>query len=157
MPVAWANLMPISDAVREISQQQRDANLASWQWMILFYESATTNPFLGMANPLHREQCLLLLRLVRQIADSPDAVEFRAGCGGFDLWISTKSENGLRTNDPHIRVAAGHEMSMLSVEYWRGIKAGALVESHNVSENQLLNTIKPLLVRLRSVAQTPQN
>ena len=142
--------MLVPDAACETFKQRRDNNILSWQWMIAFYEAV-------MTYPLHRERCSPLLRLVRQIADSPDATEFRAGYSGHDLWISTKPENGLRTNDPHIRVAAGYGSRLLDVEFWRGIQADGLVESHTVSEGQLLNTIKPLLARLRSAAQVCQN
>ena len=137
--------MPVSDTSREVFKQERDDNPASWRWIIAFYEYVTSLPVWGERN-------MPLLRLVRQIAEGPIAAEFRAGQLLHDLLISTKSKNGLAISDPYVRVGAGAEMPTFDVEYWRGAEADDLVESHTVSESQLLDTIKPLLVRLRSEA-----
>lgn len=142
--------MPTPNAVREIFKQGRDDNPSSWRWIIAFYEYVTALPVWG-------ERHLPLLHLVHQIAGSPDAAYFRAGQSLHDLLISTKSKNGLDEDDPYVRVAAELKTPMFRVEYWRGEQsADDMMESYTVNESQLLDTIKPLLARLRSEARAPE-
>ena len=141
--------MPISEAVREVFKQGRDDNPSSWRWIIAFYEYVTSLPVRG-------ERYLPLLHLVRQIAHSPEAAEFRAGQSLHDLLISTKSQNGLTEDDPYVCVGSEYKTpTTFYVQYWRGERsADDLMESCEVSGDQLLDVVKPLLVRLRLEAKS---
>ena len=84
--------MPISAELRE----PRLDNPSSWRWIIAYFEYVTGHP--------KSEKFLPLLHLTRELATSEYAQSFRAGQSVWDLVISTASQNGLRSNEPHVRV-----------------------------------------------------
>ena len=129
--------MPVPEALR----QPRHDNPSSWRWVVAFFEGVTAR-----ANGTH---CLPLLRLARQLADSPIAYSFRAGQSLYDLLISTKGENGLDYTDPFVSVSAHVKSPLFRVDYWYGNKVGDFLKVCLCTEAELEETLWPLLERLR--------
>ena len=114
-------------------------NAGSWQGMISFYEK-----IIGWQG----QRYLPLLDLVKTIADSDDALKFRAGQSLESLIVSTTSYHGLEQHDPHIVVYADRKTDLFVIEYWCGQNKDDMVESRTCQSNELLTTISPLMQRL---------
>ncbi len=122
-------------------RERRLDNPSSWQWTIAFFEDITSHP---------NEKFLPLLHLVQQLAASEYAPYFRAGQSVWSLVISTAARNGLRFDEPYVRVALLRLdiPDTWQVGYYRGALADDLLDSRSCSTESLLPIVTVFLQRL---------
>jgi hypothetical protein len=129
---------PISVQLRE----PRPDNPSSWRWVIAYFEYVTNHP--------NAENFLPLLNLVQQLAASEYAQSFRAGQSVWDLVISTAAQNGLRVDEPYVKVTlSGWNIpDVWEVRYYCGRETRDLLESRSCSTKDLFPVVSVFLQRL---------